>query len=172
MSAPNETFYPPAEILPHLPAVRFVPSAVSRTKTVTALSGHMHSRLQGARLWQFRIVYPSVTAQQFAPVMAFLATREGRSKPFFIRVPHMVTDAAVSVGGFANILNDYRLYMVTNTSPLTLTPTPPTPPDLADLCADPAPVYLRASLTSDVQSFESSQLGHFRFEFTVRERLL
>ena len=107
--------------------------------------------------------------------MAFIAARGGRNGVFYIRVPKLVAGIAPAQGQFVNLIDDERLYMATRVvdDGLELTPVPlsvAVPVPLASV--ESLNVYLRCSLSDDVQSFESDRVGYYRYELRVVERLV
>lgn len=163
----------PSPLLPEVVSPqRVVPSVRQTVRKARALSGHMHTRKQGAQLWDFRLSYPPMRSEDFAGVMAFLAARGGSDGIFYVRIPDLVPGPKTTVGQCVNFMNSERTFMVTGVGPLTVTPDPTgLVSDLeASLITDNT--FLRCSLTSDVQSFESDQKGLYRYELTVTERLL
>ena len=77
-----------------------------------------------------------------------------------------------TVGQCVNFVGSERLFMVTGSAPLTVTPDPTgLPADLSTVLRT-TETYLRCSLSSDAQSFESDQKELYRFELTVTERLV
>lgn len=163
----------PSLILPEaLVPQRVVPQSRQTVRRTQALSGHIHTRRQGAQLWDFRLSYPPMDPALFAPVMAFLAGRGGRDGVFYVKIPDLVPGPKASLGQFINFTGYERLYMVTGLAPLTVTPDPVGIVEGLSESLIAAETYLRCSLASDVQSFESDQKGLYRYELSVTERLV
>ncbi len=159
----------PEPTLPLTPApasVKF--RARHRSKTSQSSSGRIISRSYGGQFFEMTLVYPTMTAEQFAPINAFLAAQKGRNEIFYVRVPaNMSGSTGTKVGNFAIFDNDWKLHMITDTDPVAVVP-PARQPGGSLITSG---LYMRCSMTSDVHEIDINQRGLFRYELDLVERL-
>jgi hypothetical protein len=84
------------------------------TQVGTARSGRrIATRAGGGHRWSFSIEYNEIPWDVFAPVSAFLHSREGRLKPFFVSIPPHTRPRDVDFGNFC-LTNNLGTVGVTN----------------------------------------------------------
>lgn len=163
----------PSPVFDSLPALPFAPAPAAirvgsnqRTKISQAESGHIFSRAYGGQLYEATLTYNPMRRDQAAPLIAFLQSREGRSSKFKVDISGFAAMGGEQIGNFANFADTTKLYMITGTSPLEVTPIRT---DTAGAYTDQ--VFMWASLRRDVQEVSLGRGGLIRLGIDLIERL-
>ncbi len=157
----------PSPILPITPApAEYVFKTKTRTLSSEAISAKILTREIGGQSFELTLKYPPMSADEFAPVEAFLTSRS-RNDIFFVEIPAPTGTPGEAVGNYINFDNDTKLHKVNAIGPTVVYPAMRNVGGL--IVSDP--VYLRCSRKNDIQSVQYSADGFIRFQVDVVERI-
>lgn len=139
-----------------------------RTKTSQAESGRILSRAYGGQFFQVSLLYNPMKRSDAAPLIAFLQSREGRNSIFIVEVTGLAASTGSTAANFANVDDDTKLHLITESDPLTLlTPAP----RFSGATVFTDQVFMRASLQNDVQEVSLVRNGLIGLSIDLTERL-
>lgn len=138
-----------------------------RTRVSQAESGRILSGRYGGQYYEMSLSYNPMTRAQAAPLIAFLQSREGRHGIFYVEVCGFAEADGLQTANFGNFDDSAKLHMVTDGA--TSAVTPAARPSSSTLYTDT--VYMRSSLSSDVQAIELGRSGLIRLSLDLVERL-
>ncbi|WP_262694486.1 hypothetical protein [Kordiimonas aquimaris] len=161
---------PQFDSLPAMPAAP-APAAIrvrsrQRTRASQSESGHIFTRSYGGQVYEVTLSYNPMTRTQAAPLIAFLQSRKGRDSKFKVDISGLAEAPGLHVGSFANFSDSTKLYLITGTSPVEVTPSRS---NTANPFTDT--VFMYASLVGDVQEVSLGRGGLIRLEVDLVERL-
>ncbi len=139
-----------------------------RSRISQAESGRILSRSYGGQFYQVSLVYNPMKREDAGPIIAFLHSRKGRDSIFKVELSGLAEASGARLANFANYDDDTKLHLITKTTP-SLEVTPPARASGSVLVTDT--VYMRASLTRDVQEVSLGRDGLVRLELDLIERL-
>ncbi len=147
-------------------------SSHQRTQTSQAASGKILSRKYGGQYYKMSLSYNPMRRDQCGPLIAFLEALEGRNKVFYVPVDQLTGGPGLAVGNYANVDNDDKLYMITGTEPLTLSPgshglAEPIDPQVLNASTP----MLHCSLSGNVHTVALDRKGLIKIEIDLIERV-
>lgn len=138
-----------------------------RTKSSQAESGRILSRAYGGQYFMATLIYNPMKRSEAAGLLAFLQSRQGRNSVFKVQISGLAASGGVAVGNFANFDDDTKLHLITDTSPIAVTPSP----RVTGTTLYTDEVFVRASLANDVQLVSLGRGGLIQLEVDIVERL-
>lgn len=156
----------PTPLLPESPApVSYEIRSKTNTLRSESLSGKILTRKVGGQRFEATLVYPPMQKQQFGEIIAFLNEQDGQNGIFYVRIPTL-SGSEGSTGEYVNYDNHTKLYQVASNGVDTIPDTLVTGGNVVTNA-----VYMRASLTSDVQVVSYGNDGTVRIEIDIVERI-
>lgn len=156
-----------------LPALPMTPAPAEirvrsrqRTRVSQSESGHVFTRAYGGQFYEITLTYNPMTRAQAGPLIGFLQSRKGRDSKFKVEITGLAETVGLHVGNFVNFGDTTKLYMITQTGPLEVTPERA---DVSDPFSDE--VFIYASLVGDAQEVSLGRSGLIRLEVDLIERL-
>lgn len=138
-----------------------------RTRVTQAESGRIISGRYGGQYYEVSLSYNPMTREQAAPLVAFLQGQNGRYGVFHVEICGLAHLDGLHAANFANFENDTKLHMVQDA--VSESVIPPARSGGSTLYTDQ--VFMRASLSSDVQTVELGRTGLIRLSVDLIERL-
>jgi len=156
----------PTPLLPELPApVSYEIRSKTNTIKSESLSGKILTRKVGGQRFEMKLVYPPMQKQQFGQIISFLNEQDGQNGIFYVRIPTL-SGSEGSTGEYVNYDNHTKLYQVASNGVDTIPDTLVTGGNVVT-----STVYMRVSLTNDIQTVSYGPDGTVRIEIDVVERI-
>ena len=156
----------PSPLLPESPApVSYEIRSKTNTLKSESLSGKILTRKVGGQRFEMRQVYPPMQKQEFGQLKSFLNEQDGQNGIFYVRIPTL-SGSEGSTGEYVNYSNHTKLYQVASNGVDTI---PATLVSGGNVVTNT--VYMRASLTNDVQVVSYGPDGTVRIEIDLVERI-
>ena len=157
------------DALPVVPApAEITVRSRQRTKISQAESGRILSRAYGGQYYEVVLHYNPMKRSDAAPLIAFLQSREGRNSVFKVEISGLAATAGSNVANFANVDDDTKLHLITETDP---TPVLSPEPRFSGATLFTDQVFMRASLQQDVQEIALARTGLIQPRIDLIERL-
>ena len=156
----------PTPLLPESPApISYEIRSKTNTIKSESLSGKILTRKVGGQRFEMKLVYPPMQRQEFGQIISFLNEQDGQNGIFYIRIPTL-SGSEGSTGEYVNYDNHTKLYQVASNGVDTI-------PDTLVAWGNvvTSTVYMRVSLTNDIQTVSYGPDGTVRIEIDVVERI-
>jgi len=156
----------PTPLLPESPApVSYEIRSKTNTLSSESLSGKIITRKIGGQRFEMKLVYPPMQKTDFGTIISFLNEQDGKNGIFYIRIPTL-SGSQGSAGEYVNYDNHTKTYQVASNGVDTIPDTL-----IAGGNVVTSTVYMRVSLTNDVQTVSYGPDGTVRIEIDVVERI-